>query len=68
MLLYIVPIILFGIITGIMYKMEDDKSKMNKIKLVLPGVIVSVIVFFIIKYRDNLFNQEPIMGGNYFDA
>ena len=67
LMLYIVPIIVFSIITGIMYKMEKE-PKQHKIKVVLPGVIVSIVLFLIIKFRDNLFNNEPMMNGNYFDA
>ena len=70
MLVYIVPIIVFFIISLSLYFISNDKEKNKNVLLrnVLPGVVVSVLVFVIIKYRETLFQGEPMMGGNYFET
>jgi len=50
-----------------MYKYSDDKEN-SKIQILSPGLIIAILAFLIIKYKDNLFNTEPMMAGNYFDA
>ena len=71
-ILYILPIIIFVIVSGVMYMISKDPKK-NDIKNiitrnVLPGMLISIIVFLIIKFKDaNLLNNEPMMDGNYFD-
>ena len=69
-ILYILPIIIFAIVSSVMYMISKDPKK-NDIKNiimrnVLPGMLISIIVFLIIKFKDNL-NNEPMMDGNYFD-
>jgi hypothetical protein len=49
---------------------DEKKNKPDKIifRNIFPGIIVGLLVFIIIKYKDsNLFNQEPLMTGNFFD-
>ena len=49
---------------------DPKKNKTNTIILrnILPGIVVSLLVFVIIKYKDSqMFNPEPLMYGNYFD-
>ena len=71
-ILYILPIIIFAIVSSVMYMISKDPKK-NDIKNiitrnVLPGLLISIIVFLIIKFKDaNLLNNEPMMDGNYFD-
>ena len=71
-ILYILPIIIFAIVSSVMYMISKDPKK-NDIKNiitrnVLPGMLISIIVFLIIKFKDaNLLNNEPMMDGNYFD-
>ena len=71
-ILYSLPIIIFTIVSGVMYMISKDPKK-NDIKNiitrnVLPGMLISIIVFLIIKFKDaNLLNNEPMMDGNYFD-
>jgi len=72
MFLYIVPIIVFLIVSFGMYSISNDKTKSEPqsifIRNVLPGIVVSLLVFVIIKFKDSqLFINEPLLGGNYFD-
>ena len=72
MIVYLLPLFVFIISSITLYYIstDKDKSKPNKILLrnVLPAVVISLLVFVLIKYRDaELFNPEPLMGGNYFD-
>jgi hypothetical protein len=49
---------------------DDKKNKPEKIltRNVFPGIIVGLLVFIVIKYKDSaVFNQEPLMRGNFFD-
>jgi len=66
-ILIVVPIIVFVIVCLTLFMFSKDPDKKEKpINFILPGVIVSGISFFIMKYRDH-FSQEPLMQGNYFD-
>jgi len=70
-LTYIIPIIIFLITSITMYCVsnQDDKENISNIFLrnILPASLISILVFVIIKYHNNLFNNEPMMSGNYFD-
>jgi RsiW-degrading membrane proteinase PrsW (M82 family) len=72
MLLYVVPIIVFLIVSLGMYMISNDKNKSKPktiiVRNILPGIVVSLLVFVIIKYKDSeIFNPEPLMSGNYFE-
>lgn len=49
-----------------MYKIDEDKKdkKTNYVKILLPSIISSIVIFGIIKYQTV---SEPMMMGNYFD-
>ena len=71
-LLYFIPVLFFILTTVIMYLIseETEKNKLSNIFLrnMLPSFVLSISVFIIIKYRNTaLFNNEPMMKGNYFD-
>jgi phosphoglycerol transferase MdoB-like AlkP superfamily enzyme len=70
MWLYIVPTVVFVVISLITYAMSKnkDKNKPGNICLhnILPAIAVSVLVFLCIMYQQNI--DEPMMGGNYFDT
>ena len=71
--IYYIPIILFLVISLSMYFLEKDSTKKNKskfifIRVVLPAVTVALLSVIIIKYKDSqIFSNEPIMEGNYFE-
>ena len=70
-LVYIIPVIIFIILSVIMYLISDDPDK-NKIGTIclrnlLPSLVVSILVFIIIKYKGVGPFDEPVMKGNYFD-
>jgi len=72
MFLYIIPIIIFLIVSVSMYLISNDKDKSKPSVIltrnILPGIVVSLLVFAIIKFKDSqLFVNEPLLGGNYFD-
>ena len=72
MLIYLIPVIIFIISSLSLYMLSNDKEKAKPktiiIRNILPSIVLSLLVFIIIKYRDSsLFNHEPLMGGNYFD-
>lgn len=72
MFLYIIPIIVFLIVSVSMYLISNDKEKSKPSVIltrnILPGIVVSLLVFAIIKFKDSqLFVNEPLLGGNYFD-
>ena len=72
MLLYLVPIVVFLIVSLGMYFISNDKNKSKPktiiVRNILPGIVVSLLVFVIIKYKDSdMFNPEPLMSGNYFE-
>ena len=72
MFLYIIPIIVFLIVSVSMYLISNDKEKSKPSVIltrnILPGIVVSLLIFAIIKFKDSqLFVNEPLLGGNYFD-
>ena len=72
MFIYIIPIIVCIITSILMYSISNnpEKSEMSTVlgRNVLPGVVMGLLVFVIIKYKDSqMFNPEPMMYGNYFD-
>jgi len=72
MFIYIIPLIVFLITTGIMYLLSNDPKKTDidviLLRNALPGLVVGLLVYVIIKYKDSkLFNNEPLMPGGYFD-
>ena len=55
-----------------MYIISNDPKKSDTdvivLRNILPGIMISLFVFVIIKYKDSEFlNPEPLMYGNYFD-
>ena len=69
-LLYIIPIVVFIILSITMYLISDDSDK-NKIgtvmiRNILPSLVVAILVYIIIKFNRRPFD-EPVMKGNYFD-
>ena len=71
LLLYVAPVLIFIILSIIMYVVSDDPDK-NKIGTIclrnlLPSLVVSILVFIIIKYKGVGPFDEPVMKGNYFD-
>jgi hypothetical protein len=69
-LLYGVPFLVFLFTSIFMYTISVDKDKPKNIisKNILPAIVLSLLVFIIIKYKDtDHFNSEPMMPGNYFD-
>jgi len=71
--IFYIPVILFLVIALTMYFLESDTTKRNTmsfigIRVILPAIVVALLSFVIIKYRDSsLFSQEKMMKGNYFD-
>ena len=72
MLLYILPIVIFVIISSGLYTISNDKEKNNPsnivIRNVLPAIVIGVLVFVFMNYRKNTLIHEPVMSGNYFDT
>jgi RsiW-degrading membrane proteinase PrsW (M82 family) len=69
---YIIPVLITVIVSLFMYFISADEKKNKPEKIifrnVFPGIIVGLLVFVIIKYKDsNLFNQEPLMKGTFFE-
>ena len=68
MIEYIIPAIIFIVLSGIMYLVSNDPEKNNVgnilLRNVLPGVVVSILVFFILKQSTPV---EELMTGGYFD-
>jgi len=62
----IIPIITFIVISVSSYLYSKDPEKKTKpVKFILPGIIVSILTYLGLKYKDNL--EEPVMQGSYFD-
>jgi multisubunit Na+/H+ antiporter MnhF subunit len=72
MLNIIIPLVTAILVSITMYLISKDTKKNKPEKIVIrnvcPGIIVGLLVFVIIKYRNSsLFNQQPLMTGNFFD-
>ena len=70
MYLYVIPFVLFIVITLSLYFVSNDEDKKSAKKIMktsLPGLIVAISAFLFIKYKDNIFDDEPIMNGEYFE-
>jgi hypothetical protein len=72
MLAYVLPLVSFLIVSISMYYISNDPKKSDTdvilLRNVLPGLMIGLLVFVIIKYKDSeLLNPEPLMYGNYFD-
>jgi uncharacterized membrane protein len=69
LLLYLLPVVVFVILSLTIYNLSSEKNKENLFeKILLPSGIVSLLVFMVIKFKDSLlFNSEPMKTGNYFD-
>jgi len=71
-MLYVISFIVFLIVSCGMYFLSKDKDKSKPKTIftrnILPGIVVSLLIFVIIKYKDSeIFVNEPLMSGNYFD-
>ena len=71
-LLYLLPIVVFVISSVLLYIISTDPKKKTLkniiVRNMLPGLVLGVTVFCVIKLKDsNMFNNEPLMTGNYFD-
>ena len=68
-LLLLIPGITFLVLSILLYVISnnEDKNELSVIltQNVLPSIVVSILTFIVIKYRDNF--NEPVMKGNYFD-
>lgn len=68
----ILPFIVFVVTAFLMYSISNDENK-NEIDVImfrniLPSFVLALLIFAILKYKDSqLFNNEPMMYGNYFD-
>ncbi len=72
MLLYVLPIVVFAVLSSILYfSLKESQRKGTKnilLKNILPSFTMALVVFMILKYKDSrMFVQEPMLGGNYFD-
>jgi hypothetical protein len=70
-LLYILPIVCFIIVAVSMYTVSADEEKSNFSVIftrnILPALVISALVFVIIKFKDSgAFVDEPMKTGNYF--
>ena len=64
MWIYAIPSIIFvAVFLALYYK--DEKQEKPVLKCGLPALVVSVIVFIFMKYKEQ--SAEPVMTGNYFD-
>lgn len=72
MLLYIIPIIVFVIVSYGLYHFSKDPKKDNNedifIRNILPGLLAGISAFICIKYKDTLLSDETVMKGNYYDT
>ena len=72
-LLFLLPVIIFIISSVVLFMISTDPKKKTlkniAIRNILPGLVLGITVFCIIKFKDsNLFNNQPLMTGNYFDT
>jgi hypothetical protein len=75
MTLFIIPIIVFVLTSSVCYYFnsnsetkEGTETKYKEyLKIGAPGILLAVLVFLIIKYKDVIVHSEPVMTGNYFD-
>ena len=72
-LLYGLPILIFVVVSIIMYSISavENKNKFSTIFLrnMLPSLIIAILVFTVIKFKDSqAFNDEPMKMGNFFDS
>ena len=73
-MLYIIPVLVFLLIVLIVYYLEKDQSKKKKprflfVRAILPGFTMALVTFLLIKYKgSDLFVNEQVMKGNYFDS
>jgi len=67
MLLYIVPVVIFLVISISIsiYTYDEKKPKIN-VNAITYGFLISALVFLIMKYKEH--SHEPMMPGNYFDT
>jgi len=72
MLSYIIPVIVFFVVSLVMYFLSnlDEKNEPKTIMFrnILPGIVIAMLTYIIMKHKDLLnLNKEPLMSGNYFD-
>ena len=70
LLLYILPCLIFIVVTYILYHTSKNKNKNETkefIKLMIPGLVIGISVFLFMKYKEHLLNEEPMMHGNFFE-
>jgi hypothetical protein len=63
---YTIPIIVFLVVAGIVYKMNEPENNAQS-KALIYGIVVGVIVFFSMKFSGRFGTHEPVMQGNYFE-
>ena len=67
---YKIPIIVFIVISVIMYFVSDVSEKDTNFvikKSIAPGMVAAIVAAIYIKYKDNFISNEKLMPGNYFD-
>ena len=72
-LLYGLPVLIFIVVSIVMYSISADENKNNFGTIfkrnILPSLIIAILVFTIIKFKDaQAFNDEPMKMGNFFDS
>ena len=65
----IIPVITACVVSFLMYFISNDpkknKSSIIFIRNILPGVVVGLLVFVLLRYHS--LGSEQLMDGNYFD-
>jgi hypothetical protein len=61
---YSIPVIIFLVVYAVVYKMYEKEKQIN-VKAAIPSVILSILVFCFMRYRNETY--EPVMQGNYFE-
>ena len=64
-LLYIIPFFVFISLFSYLYYISEPEKR-NYLKIFFPSLVVTLVVFFIMKF-DVKFEDQPMMFGNYFD-